>query len=159
MKKLVQKTADSSSNSKDLRTEILAFLEDAKKKSGLSFSAISNIAKISPSTITRFIKDDSMQELSLGTLNKIAKACGFGGFKEYIFDEIGASKQKKVEISDDIKFETYEAVKKILTAKKRNFRQAELSEITNDVLQHAKTLNTDFITDSLIMYVIERRSK
>jgi transcriptional regulator with XRE-family HTH domain len=139
--------------SSDIRIEILNFLDFAKQKSGLSFSAISNLAEISPSTITRFIKDASMQEISLGTLNKIATACGIGSYKKYISD---AQTTEAIEISDEIKFETYDAVKRILKSKKLNHRQAELAEITNNVLEHAKTLGTDFITDSLITYVIER---
>lgn len=153
MERKTAKTNKKANSPKSIRAEALEFLEVAKQKSGLSFSAISARAGISPSTITRFIKDDSMQELSLSSLNKIAEACGFGSYKNYLEQ---STAPQKIEISDVVKFETYDAVRRILTSRNKNFRQADATNITNNVIEHAKMLGTDFITDSLITYVIER---
>lgn len=138
-----------------MRKEILKFLDDAKRKSGLTFSGISRKAGIAPSTITRFIKSDDVKELSLNSLNKVAYACGYKTYENYVSYVKHGS--RRIEISDTVKFETYEIARRLLRAKKRAISQTEVAEIAHEVINHAERLGTDFITDSLVMYVIEKR--
>lgn len=59
-----------------IREEHLKFLDSAIEQTGLTASGIAAKAGLSSTTLTRFIKDDSMRSLSQVTLNKIAELLG-----------------------------------------------------------------------------------
>jgi transcriptional regulator with XRE-family HTH domain len=136
-----------------MRKEILKFLEDAKRKSGSSFSAISRNAGLSPSTITRFIKDVNAYDLSLSSLNKIAYACGFSSYMEYL--SCNKSKRTK-KISDATKFKTYETAQKLLQKRYMKYQPNDLIELVQEVIGIAEKIGTEFISESLVLYAIEK---
>jgi hypothetical protein len=135
----------------------LEFIDNIKNITGLSVSAIAKKAKISDSTLTRFIKKPEYDSLSSATLNKVSGVGGFDSYEDYLLkNSISDAKPKKIEISDAQKFEMYESVKRLLAVKYGAAKPSLIASISEQVLVNAFKLNTSFITDSLIMYVIEK---
>ncbi len=137
-----------------MRKEILKFLEDAKDKSGSSYSAISRSAGLVPSTITRFIKNENAYDLSLNSLNKIADACGYNSYMEYLS---GRKVIKKVLISDKTKFKTYEIAQKLLNVKNTTHHPDDVIKLVKDVINIAEKIGTELITESLVRYTLEKQ--
>lgn len=54
------------------------------KATGLTYSALATKARLSPSTINRFIRDDSLFELSMHTRDKISAVAGYKSYVDYI---------------------------------------------------------------------------
>ncbi len=141
----------------NIREKHLAFIEDIKSSTGLSVSAIAKKANISDSTLTRFIKKPEFESLSSATLNKVSRVGGYDSYEDYLLKSSGDDSQvKKIEISDAQKFEMYESVKRLLASKYGAANPSLVTSISEQVLVDAYKLNTNFISDSLIMYVIEK---
>lgn len=139
-----------------LREKHLDFLEFLKGKTGLTVSAIAKKANISDSTLTRFIRKPEFESLSSTTLDKISKVAGYESYESYLLNEYSAVELQEIKISDAEKFELYESVKRLLAKKYRVASPELVSKISKEVLEDAAKLNTNFISDSLIMYVIEK---
>lgn len=69
------------------RDQSLKFIEEMCTITNLSYSALALKARVSPSTINRFVRDDSISELSIGTRNKLAEAAGYKSYEDYIRKE------------------------------------------------------------------------
>lgn len=142
----------------DLRSKHLDFIEHLKVKARMSVSAIAHEAGVSDSTLTRFISKDNYKNLSSATLDKIAKVGGYKSYEDYLVEKgrgEGGSGKKNIEISDGQKFEIYEMVKRLSDRHEYEYSPDQISEIALLVIKNAENMNTNFITDSLVMYVIE----
>lgn len=140
-----------------LRDKHLQYIEFLKQKTGLSVSAIAKKAGISDSTLTRFIKKPEFDSLSSATLDKISKVAGYDSYEKYLVEQHSENDvSKQVNIDDALKFEIYESVKRLLERKYGVASPDQVSKISAEVIEDAGRLKTDFISDSLIMYVIEK---
>lgn len=147
-----------------LRDKHLSYIEFLKEETGLSVSALAKKAGISDSTLTRFISKDHFDSLSSATLDKISKVAGYDSYEEYLLQRHTAlnknSKQQgegeQPPITDADKFEMYESVKRLLTHKYGFAEPKMVIKISEEVLANLSKLNTNFISDSLIMYAIEK---
>lgn len=143
-----------------MRKRHITFLDHIKSLTNLSYSAIAREAGVSETTLTRFISKENFDSLSQQTLDKVAKVGGYNNYEDFLLTNKFAGNPvdvKQVEISDAQKFEIYEAVKRVLSGVKGS--QATdiktVTDITTEVIKTMKLLNTKFVTDSLILYVIE----
>lgn len=68
------------------RQKSVDFIEDIRRKTGLSYSGLATKAKVSPSTINRFIRDEGISELSIGTRDKMARVAGYLSYEDYILN-------------------------------------------------------------------------
>ena len=142
-----------------VRQRHLKFLEDIKAKSGLSLSALAKKAQLSDSTLTRFVSKEQYNRLSTSSLDKLSQVIGYKSYEDYLFNNVYNNKENDnpyYRIDDAKKFEIYESVKRLLAKRQKIVDPKLATELSQEVLEHAKRLNTSYINDSLIMYVIER---
>lgn len=139
------------------RKKHVEYIEYLKNKTGMSLSALAKSAGLADSTLTRFLAKKEYQRLSTSTLDRLAKAAGFDSYEDYLLEthQADASEEKAPSIDDATKFSTYESVKRLL-GKKGASNPSTVTFVCQEVISHANKLKTDFISDSLIMYVIER---
>ena len=139
------------------RKKHLEYIEYLKKKTGMSLSALAKSAGLADSTLTRFLAKNEYQRLSTATLDRLASAAGFDSYEDYLVETHQSDDSGKTEnvINDATKFATYESVKRLL-GKKGGANPSTVTFVSQEVISHANKLKTDFISDSLIMYVIER---
>lgn len=141
---------------KNLREKHISFIEHLKENTGLSLTAIAHEAGIADSTLTRFISKEDFPRLSSATLDKIAKVGGYNSYEDYLIKNHGS---KEIEFSDAEKYETYDMVKTLLIKLHGAAKPSDVNDITKKTLETAKRLGTRFITESLIMYVMESEKK
>jgi transcriptional regulator with XRE-family HTH domain len=142
-----------------IRVRHIDFLNKMRRRTGLSLSALAHKAGLSDSTLTRFIKKESHKRLSTATLDKLSQAGGYDSYEDYLYASLEDNLDSEGgfnEIDDAKKFEIYEGVKRILNKTSRDASPPRVAALSQEVLDHAKRLNTSFIHDSLIAYVIER---
>lgn len=141
-----------------LRKTHLEYIEYLKSKTGMSLSALAKSAGLADSTLTRFLAKKDYKRLSTATLDRLAKAAGFDSYEDYLVEthQSDVTEQGVPEIDDAAKFATYESVKRLLGKGKGGANPSTVTFISQEVISHANKLKTDFISDSLIMYVIER---
>jgi transcriptional regulator with XRE-family HTH domain len=143
---------------KNIRDKTIDFLNKIQAQTGMSFHAISIKAGLASSTVNRFIKTPALQEISLSSLNKIAKVAGYKSYEDFYVqtEQNSDAKTNNIKIEDSQKFEIYEMVKKLYKVKNPNGSLEDISNISQEVIKHAYMLNTNFISESLVMYVIEK---
>ncbi len=142
-----------------LRKKHLDYIEYIKTRTGLSLSALAKAAGLADSTLTRFTVKKDFKRLSTATLDKLSKVAGFESYENYLVETHQLENETlgdDFRIEDAQKFELYESVKRLLAKKFGNAKPMMVSNVSQNVLAHAYKLRTDFISDSLIMYVIER---
>ncbi len=141
-----------------LRKKHVEYIDYLKEKTGMSLSALAKAAGLADSTLTRFLAKHEFKRLSTATLDRLAKVAGFDSYEDYLLEthQEDNENNRKVDIADSTKFATYESVKRLLTKKTGSAKPMVVSQVSQEVLDHAYRLRTDFISDSLIMYVIER---
>ncbi len=139
------------------RKKHVEYIEYLKNKTGMSLSALAKSAGLADSTLTRFLAKKEYQRLSTATLDRLAAAAGFDSYEDYLLEthQNESPNEKSPEIDDATKFSTYESVKRLL-GKKGSANPGNVTFVCQEVISHANKLKTDFISDSLIMYVIER---
>lgn len=140
------------------RKKHLEYIEYLKKKTGMSLSALAKSAGLADSTLTRFLAKNEYQRLSTATLDRLARAAGFDSYEDYLVETHqldNDSKDEPITIDDATKFATYDSVKRLL-GKKGAASPNTVTFVSQEVISHANKLKTDFISDSLIAYVIER---
>lgn len=142
------------------RKKHVEYIEYLKQKTGMSLSALAKSAGLADSTLTRFLAKKEFQRLSTSTLDRLAKAAGFDSYEDYLVEthQADESVHDYTKIDDAAKFATYESVKRLL-GKKGGANPNTVTFVSQEVLSHANKLKTDFISDSLIMYVIERMER
>ncbi len=141
----------------NLRKKHMEFIERVRELTALSYTALAHSAGLADSTLTRFISKPEFKRLSSATLDKIAGVAGFGSYEDYLIkNHLGKDAGEEVEFSDIEKFSAYEMVKSLISKRKINLRQEDIIRITDKVLTCARRLNTKYISDSLIMYVLEQ---
>jgi len=140
-----------------LRKKHLEYIDYIKVQTGLSLSALARAADLADSTLTRFMAKKDFQRLSTATLDKLAKVAGFDSYEDYLLEthQDDSSSEKPPVIDDASKFATYESVKRLL-GKGNGASPATVTFVSQEVLSYANKLKTDFISDSLILYVIEK---
>jgi transcriptional regulator with XRE-family HTH domain len=140
------------------RKKHIEYIEYLKERTGMSLSALAKTAGLADSTLTRFLAKKEYQRLSTATLDRLAKAAGFDSYEDYLVETHQADgAQSDTPIIDDAtKFATYESVKRLLSKGKNGANPSTVTFVSQEVISHAGKLKTDFISDSLIMYVIER---
>jgi transcriptional regulator with XRE-family HTH domain len=138
------------------RKKHLEYIDYLKQRTGMSLSALAKSAGLADSTLTRFLAKKEYQRLSTATLDRLAKAAGFDSYEDYLVEthQSDIDPKKDVVINDATKFATYESVKKLL-GKKGGANPSTVTFVSQEVISHANKLGTDFISDSLISYVIE----
>jgi transcriptional regulator with XRE-family HTH domain len=145
-----------------MREKHLQFLDHVKTLTNLSLSGIARKAEIAETTLTRFVSKENFESLSQQTLDKVAKIAGYENYEDFIFtNRIAGSpiKTNKIKISDAEKFEIYENVKRIFSKKLKNSPSPQLvSKITQLVVTSMELMNTSYVSDSLILYVIEKEN-
>lgn len=143
-----------------MRKKHITFIEHIRDISGLSLSAIARQAKLADTTLTRFMNKPELDSLSAQTLDKVAQIGGYIDYEDFLMMNKAAGsniKADKIKISDAQKFEIYEIVRKLLEKKsKKPANPNECGTLTSEVINHMHLLNTDFVTESLVMYVIEK---
>ncbi len=135
-----------------LRKKHIQFIEHLREKTGLTYTALAHKADIADSTLTRFVNKPDFPSLSSATLDKIAKVGGYRSYEDYLLNK-GA--ENHIEFSDSEKFEIYDMVKNLLIKKDGAAKPEFVRKTTDEVLKTAKKLNTRFVSESLIMYVLE----
>lgn len=142
-----------------LRKKHIEFIERIRELTSLTYTALAHSAGLADSTLTRFISKPEFKRLSSATLDKIAKVGGFKSYEDYLIkNHLNKETTEEIEFSDMEKFSTYEMVKTLLSKKKMNLRPADISQITDNVLSSARRLNTKYISESLILYVLEQEN-
>ncbi len=142
------------------RKKHVEYIEYLKQKTGMSLSALAKSAGLADSTLTRFLAKKEFQRLSTATLDRLAKAAGFDSYEDYLVEthQLEDAPHENPEIDDATKFATYESVKRLL-GKGRGAAPSTVTFVSQEVISYANKLKTDFISDSLIMYVIERMER
>jgi len=140
-----------------LRKKHIDFIDQLREKTGLSLSALAKSAGLSDSTLTRFFIKPEFKRLSTASLDKLSKVAGFESYEDYLLEthQTDDNYEHKVEINDATKFSVYESVKVLLSKKLGSAKPSTISDVSQEVILYAQKLKTDFISDSLIMYVIE----
>jgi transcriptional regulator with XRE-family HTH domain len=136
------------------REKYLSFLSKVRSITGLSYSSIAKKAGLSDSTITRFINKENMQRLSTETLDSISKVAGYESYEHYLLSEHKTSQSPIID--DMLKLEIYD-MSKILLEKRYGVTKHDITKfITKDVISSMEKMNTTYLSESLIMYVIEK---
>ncbi len=139
------------------RKKHIEYIEYLKERTGMSLSALAKSAGLADSTLTRFLAKKDFKRLSTATLDRLAVAAGFDSYEDYLV-ETHQDEDKPIGapiIDDAAKFSTYESVKRLL-GKRSGASPSVVTFVSQEVIAYANKLNTDFISDSLIMYVIEK---
>ena len=140
------------------RKKHIEYIEYLKEKTGMSLSALAKSAGLADSTLTRFLAKKEFKRLSTATLDRLAEAAGFDSYEDYLVEthqnEDGGHDVPSID--DATKFSTYESVKRLLSKGRNGANPTTVTFVSQEVISHANKLKTDFISDSLIMYVIER---
>lgn len=144
-----------------MRSKHINFLEHIRDISGLSLSAIARAANIADTTLTRFMNKSEIEALSAQTLNKVAKIGGYENYEDFLLMNNSSGNfivTNKVKITDAQKFEIYESVRKLIEKANKNnsVNSNKISQITQEVINHMQILNTNFVSESLIAYVLEK---
>ncbi|MDX1949947.1 MAG: hypothetical protein SFT90_05550 [Rickettsiales bacterium] len=144
-----------------LRRKHLKFIEDIKLQTDLSYTGIAMKAGLSDTTLTRFLNHGEYKRLSTSTLDKIAKVANYNSYEDYLFkNKLELDKDaKKIEFSESEIYEIFGLTKSLIKKKDLNLSPKALAVIVEKVTQTAKKLNTKFITESLITYVLEQTSE
>ncbi len=143
-----------------LRKKHLCFIEHLKEKTALSITAIAHAANIADSTLTRFVSKDDFPRLSTATLDKIAKVGAYNSYEDYLIkNHVSKEAENNSDFSDAEKYETYDMVKNLIIKLDGAAKPSNVTFITEQTLETARKLGTRFITESLIMYVLESGKK
>ena len=139
------------------RKKHLEYIEYLKQQTGLSLSGLAKAAGLSDSTLTRFFVKNDYQRLSTATIDKLAKVAGFDSYEHYLLETHQADIPKeKIEIEDSTKFMVYDSTKRLLEKTKDITKPDVVSFVAQEVIANAQKLKTNFIPDSLVMFVIEK---
>ncbi|HCR85645.1 MAG TPA: hypothetical protein DIV86_03100 [Alphaproteobacteria bacterium] len=145
-----------------MRKKHINFIEHIRGLTGLSLSAIARQADIADTTLTRFMNKAELEALSTQTLDKVAKTGGYRDYEDFLLKNKNTGSthgKKELTINDAQKFEIYEMARKLLKTNNKNPSPDECSNIASEVIKYMQLLNTDFVSESFVMYVIEKRKE
>ncbi len=141
-----------------LRRKHLKFIEDIKLQTDLSYTAIARKAGLSDTTLTRFLNHAEYKRLSIATLDKIAKTANYNSYEDYLLkNQVELDKEAKtIQFSEAEIYEIYGLTKSLVKKMGLNLSPKALTIIVEKVSKTAQKLNTKFVTESLITYVLEQ---